>query len=392
MFLDKCPGFVLCALLTAVNKLVGPKAREVKREEICKILFMKFWGMGSILLLSPSIQEFRKTFPDARLVFLTMERNREISNSLHLFDEVITLDVDHGWRVFIKGLLSVIRFFWRQRFDMVVDYEFFTRFSAIMTFLTFSPIKVGYHAWETWRGNIHTIKVPFNRYWHIMDNFFNLGSYIGLAKRAELSIVKPAIPPEDRAAVKVLLQQHGVHGSYLCVHVNASDLSIERRWPYENFIALLGKLVNRYDLSIILIGSTAEKDFVREILAQINHPAVIDFVGKLPVTQLACLFEGARLIISNDSGPLHLAVAMEAPTLSFFGPETPVIYGPRGKHHTVFFKNIDCSPCMNVHDRKSVHCYWKRPKCMELITVDEVYRHITERLGNEKERVSWNDE
>jgi len=98
----------------------------------------------------------------------------------------------------------------------------------------------------------------------------------------------------------------------------------------------------------------------------------LNFAGKLNIRQIAYLFENAKLMIGNDSGPLHLASAMETRTISFFGPETPVLYGPRGEGHIVFFKNINCSPCINVHQGKTVKCYRDKPKCMESITVQEV--------------------
>jgi ADP-heptose:LPS heptosyltransferase len=110
----------------------------------------------------------------------------------------------------------------------------------------------------------------------------------------------------------------------------------------------------------------------------------VDLSGKISITQLAALFENSKLVISNDGGPLHLAVAMGAPTISFFGPETPVIYGPRGPQHAVFFKNIECSPCVNVHDRKSVRCYWTEPRCMKAITVEEVFGMIEQKLAGPK--------
>jgi ADP-heptose:LPS heptosyltransferase len=385
--LDKYAGLPLCALLTAVN-LCLPSPGAFEKTKVRKTLFMKFWGLGSILLLAPAVREFRRTYPQSRVVFLTLSRNREISEALGLFDEVLTVDVDRGWGYFFATMATALRAIWRHAFDLVVDFEFFTRFSTILTFFTFARHKVGYHSWETWRGNIHTIKVPFNRYWHIMDNFYNLCSNIGVQRLSELQLVRPVVRSEDREAVDELLRGHKVVNRIMTVHVNASDLIIERRWPYENFIELINRVVSRHDIAVIFIGSQSEAGMVEEIMGRIKRPSVLNFAAKLSIRQLAYLFERSELIVSNDSGPLHLAVAMGVPTVSFFGPETPVIYGPRGKEHKVFFKNLDCSPCVNVHDRKSVHCYWAKPRCMEAITVDEVYDAIHEKLDDEKSTVA----
>jgi ADP-heptose:LPS heptosyltransferase len=221
-----------------------------------------------------------------------------------------------------------------------------------------------------------------------MDNFYNLCSNIGVQRLSELQLVRPVVRSEDREAVDELLRGHKVVNRIMTVHVNASDLIIERRWPYENFIELINRVVSRHDIAVIFIGSQSEAGMVEEIMGRIKRPSVLNFAAKLSIRQLAYLFERSELIVSNDSGPLHLAVAMGVPTVSFFGPETPVIYGPRGKEHKVFFKNLDCSPCVNVHDRKSVHCYWAKPRCMEAITVDEVYDAIHEKLDDEKSTVA----
>ena len=382
-FLDKYAGLAICLVLAFVNRVFSFRETGFRKENVKKTLAIKFLGLGSILLLSPTLKEFRAAYPGSKVVFLTLSRNKEISEALGLFDEVLTINIDRGWFVFLKTLSNVLVCFWRARFDLVLDFEFFTRFSSIVTFFTFARMKIGYHAWETWRGDIHNLKAPFNRYWHVMDNFYNLGVHIGLdaGKRNSLKIVKPSISPEDRNAVLKLLKEAGVTNNYVSVHINASDLSIERRWPYDNFVRVINKFLDRYEMSVVFIGSESDRAFVKRMIAEVAHPRAVDFAGKVSITQLAFLFENSKLVIANDSGPLHLAVAMETPTISFFGPETPIMYGPRGSGHTVFFKNIECSPCINVHDRKSVRCYWTHPKCMEAITVEEVWDIIEKKLA-----------
>lgn len=380
-FLDKYAGLPLCLILTVIARFSRGGEPELRREEIRKTLAMKFLGMGSILLLSPTLAEFRKAYPGSKLVFLTLGRNREISGALGLFDDIVTIDIDGGWAAFARSFAGAMRYLWRERFDLVLDFEFFTRFSAIVSFFTFARVKVGYHAWETWRGEIHTIKVPFNRYWHITDIFYALGTHIGLEKKEKLEMVRPFVSPGDREAVGRILKEGGAGGRYICAYISAGDLSIERRWPADRFARLLSGILDRHDGHIVLTGSRKEAPAVREMCDRLNSARVLDLAGKLSVTQLAALLEGAELMISNDGGPLHLAAAMGTRTVSFFGPETPVMYGPLGEGHSVFFEGIECSPCINVHDRKSVRCYWTEPKCMQAIDPDEVLKEVEKKLA-----------
>jgi len=375
---DKYAGYAACALFTALGP--GGPAR-VEKEKIKRILTIKFWGIGSILLLTPAIKGLREEFSGARIVFFTALRNREICEALGIFDEVFYLDLDGGWFRFASSLAKNLFRVISGKFDMVMDFEFFTRFSAVISFFSFAKVRAGYHAWEAWRGDIHNIKVPFNRYWHIMDNFYNLGVCAGLEPRTELKMAKPAVTAGDRAAVEELLARAGVSGGFVAANVNASNLVIERRWPHENFVELSRRLIKKHGRSIIFVGSGSERGAVDAIVQKIGDPLAVNLAGRLNISRLACLFEKADLVISNDSGPLHLAVAMETPTVSLFGPETPAIYGPRGKAHIVIFKNIDCSPCINVHDRKSVQCYWEKPKCMASISVEEVLEAVDKALA-----------
>jgi len=380
-FIDKYIGFLICFLISFLVKIFNNKISKLKYKKTEKILLMKFWGFGSILLLTPAVKAMRKKFHSSYFVFLTLERNIELCKRLNLFDKIVTIDVDRGWKNFIKSFLNTIFYLWRVKFDLTVDFEFFTRFSALISFLSFAKVKVGYHAWETWRGNVYNINVPFNRYWHIMDNFYNLITYLGIKRENNLKMVVPEIYPEEMKEVDELLSLYGINSNFIIFHVNASDLIVERRWPYENFVLLSKLLVGKNDnLKIVFIGTASERESVERIVEAVDSSSVVNLAGKFSISQLAYLLKKSRLVVANDSGPLHLAVAVGVPTISLFGPETPVIYGPRGEIHTVFFKNLDCSPCVNIHDRKSVHCRWDRPRCMESIKVDEVYSAIVEKL------------
>jgi ADP-heptose:LPS heptosyltransferase len=92
------------------------------------------------------------------------------------------------------------------------------------------------------------------------------------------------------------------------------------------------------------------------------------------------LLRAAALLVTNDSGPLHLADALGTPTVSFFGPETPTLYGPRGPRNTVLYRAIDCSPCISIYNAKTVRCMRSAPECLSGITVDEALAAVAAAL------------
>lgn len=372
--IDQIVGPFVCSVLSILNRF----RRGYKIEEIISIkniLAIKFWGMGSIILIIPSLYQIKQKFPSCKIKFLTLIRNREVLEAYsEIIDDVIYIDVDSGIKNFLLTILKLLLKLRRLRFDVVIDYEFFTRFSAIITFFSKAKIKAGFIAWEVWRGNLHNVVVPFNRYWHVYNNFLNLTS-----KAVGVSLDKiPLIEPKFKNKVDI-----NISGNYICVNPNSGELALQRRWPKENFVNLVKKIVEEFkDLKVIFIGTSKEKEYVQSIVELINNKNVESLAGKINFQQLANLLKNSKLLITNDSGPLHLAAALGVPTFSFFGPETPILYGPIGEKHTVFFKNIDCSPCINVHKCKTVKCYKTSPECLSEITVEEIYKEIKKFLSS----------
>jgi ADP-heptose:LPS heptosyltransferase len=158
----------------------------------------------------------------------------------------------------------------------------------------------------------------------------------------------------------------------IVVNPNAGELALERRWPKEHFARLIRILDDKYGAKIFLIGGTGEEEYTGEIIREAGATGAESLVGKISVPQFVALLSRANLMITNDSGPLHLACAAGTPTISFFGPETPVLYGPLGDNHRVFFEGIDCSPCINALNTKTARCRRGYSDCLARISPDDV--------------------
>jgi ADP-heptose:LPS heptosyltransferase len=161
----------------------------------------------------------------------------------------------------------------------------------------------------------------------------------------------------------------------ICVNINAGELSLHRRWPKEYFAKVINQLIQRPNVGIILIGSTADVDYVSELKQGLTPSSrIVDVSGKTNIKQLIGLFSDSHLLITNDGGPLHLAVAVGLSTISFFGPETPFLYGPLDKGHYVFYEDLYCSPCLNIYNSKMPSC--KNSVCLETIKPEMVLKVI----------------
>jgi ADP-heptose:LPS heptosyltransferase len=370
---DQRLGLVACALLQPLRLVPRGRARDVER-----VLLVKFWGIGSLQLLTPAVQSLRRRHPNARLELLTLRQNGEFVRGLGVFDEVLELDVDSsGW---LRLFGRITRALWRLRrrgYGAVYDFEFFTRFSAIVTAIVGAPLRVGFESPRIWRGRFHTATVPFNRYWHVARNFRCLaGGENGRA--VEPSDLTPlAVSDATRERLDALLGEEGLGGAgpLVVLNPNAGALSLERRWPTANFADLARRLARELPgARVALIGSRGERDYTGEVLAQAGEGlgAAANLAGRLDVAELGALLERADLFVGNDSGPMHLAAALGTPTVGLFGPETPVMYEPVGTRTRALYRPPACSPCINVHDNKLSACWRGRPECLLNLSVELV--------------------
>jgi ADP-heptose:LPS heptosyltransferase len=126
---------------------------------------------------------------------------------------------------------------------------------------------------------------------------------------------------------------------------------------------------------VLLIGAPSDLPLVAQmhgLFGAEDQARVLNVAGKFGLAELCALLRMSELLITNDSGPLHLAEALATPTVSFFGPETPMLYGPTGENQIVFYKGIYCSPCLNVHNQKQAPCKGNNV-CLKLVSPEEVF-------------------
>ncbi len=375
---DKLLGWICCAGLQPVRWLTPLGRLLPPRPPSRRVLMMKFWGIGSLQLLTPSVRTLRWRHPGTELVLLTLLQNLQAAEALGVFDRVITLDVEAArWSRVLARILRLMAALRRERFDEVYDFEFFTRFSALMTLATGSRSTHGFATSRVWRGAFHRRQVLFNRYWHVARNFRLLAGGENGRAVDPADLAPPSFSAADEARVGAALRAAGLSpgAPYAVLNPNAGALSLERRWPAPCFGELAARLALEGRLAVVLIGSRGERPYteqVRELSGERARGSVVDLAGELSTKELAALLARAAVVVSNDSGPMHLAAALGAPTVGLFGPETPVMYAPLGERTRALYRPTPCSPCINVHDNKFSSCVFGYPQCLVNIPVDDV--------------------
>jgi len=387
--IDAWLGLPLCALLSTLRwpfRRTKPEVGHVQR-----ILVTKFIGMGSVVLATPFLRRLNETYPSAKITFLTLSSNAGLCRRLPGVAEVIEVHHDRGLvslLLSVPGLLMTLR---RRRFDIAFDFEFYSRLSNLVSWGSGARRRVGFFVRARWRGSMLTDPV-----------YFNSTLPYGDAVMAQLRPLEIAPGPADRLARPEVTESEAEHswarlltlglpteGTFVVVNVNSSDLCDERRWPGDRF----ARLIERFENEIcqvdrfVFIGLASQGDTVAEVLSTVDPdvlPRCLDLSGRTTLTELLVLLSRSALLVTNDSGPLHLAAALKVPTVSLFGPENPGFYGPVGDCHLVFYANHWCSPCLSVFNAKIAMCGGEN-ECMRRITVDQVVtetaRFCRERVG-----------
>ena len=397
LWIDRRIGPVLCAVLLGVKRLSRRRKDPLPPGQVRKILLLKMWGMGSMVLASPLLEKLRLRHPGARIDFVTLLENAAIVKMYPGIERLITIDLGRGT---FRFLFDTVRTLWsirREGYDLLLDLEFFTRFSAIFSFLAGPTWSHGFSAKGNWRGKLHDVEVPFNAYNHVASNFLTVlrGDYMNPVEAEELA--RPGVLPRLSPPVgswescRRRLSQHPAWREgepIVVVNPNAGDMALERRWPASHVTALLTDLTARCSVNLVLIGSPTERGYVESLVAESDPGSrVISLAGETDIAELVALFAHAAVVVTNDSGPMHIAAAAGASTVALFGPETPTLYSPlrsaREQRHIVHHQKLACSPCMFVHDNKVLSCWFAQAKCMAGIEPADVVASVEALLAGD---------
>lgn len=337
-----------------------------------RILCIKFWGLGSIVLASGAIRSIRAAFPNARLDILTLEANAQVCAHLGLFDRVHTVRITR-WDRFARDAVAAVRALAADRYDTVVDLELFAYVSALAALGTRAPRRLGF---AKGAAPLFTSTVPFDSYRHVTASFRALAAE--LTGKPSNDPVSLDVAAADAERVASILATHGVgpESVVVAMNVNASALARERRWPREQFARIAARLSATFGAQVVLIGSAAERDYTDGLVRELPRPAAVtNLAGRLTFGELVALVDRSEVLVTNDSGPLHVASALDVPTIALFGPETPVRYGPLATEQLTLYAGLACSPCMSVENRKTVNCRYDA-LCMRSIGADSAWERI----------------
>jgi len=333
------------------------------------ILIIKPCCLGDVLMATPVIAALRRAFPRARIDFAVGGWSRAMVENNPRLDGL----VDCG------RVGSGSRYTWRKYLDLVRriragGYEacFVLARSPLINLLPYLggvPQRVGLDS--RGRGFSLTVGVPVSGLKHEAELYLDTVRAVGIEVNEPRLEFYPT--EEDRRHVAEMLRAepkiplvviHPAGGSNPGMTLSA------KRWPPQRFAALADRLIEERGAQVLLVGGPDDGPIAAAIKDGMRQEPC-DLTGQLTFGQLGALLERCDLFIGNDTGAMHLAVAVGAPVVAIFGPSDPRTYGPYGENSVALWHDVGCNPCL-LHGRWDIAC--RRFRCIEAVTVGEVWR------------------
>ncbi len=392
--LDRVAGKLICRLLSWIYRL---RRKPTLPTEFKKILIILLSEMGSLVLAYPMFRAIKAQYPDSSIHVLLFEKNREVLELLDVTPKgnILTLN-DASMKTFARDSVRVLRSVRSAGFDAVIDCELFARVSSIFSFFAGAPVHVGFHPYTQeglYRGSFINRPVLYNPYHCITQQFLTMvealdSNTVPTAKRiVTLEAPEPPAIAFEEDEIRAMAERFygdfpGIeHKTLVLIYPSGGILPI-RAWPMDNYITLTRMLLDDGH-AVAVIGLEGDKELAEQIASDCSSADCIDLTGYTrSIRELLILFHLASLLITNDGGPGQFAAMTPIPSIIFYGPETPALYGSLSRNACFFYLSLSCSPCLTAYNHRNSPCDGDN-QCLKRIGPDQVYTKAKEMLANE---------
>jgi lipopolysaccharide heptosyltransferase II len=358
--------------VTLLDGLRGSTLQE--SQEVQKILVVEYWNLGDIVMQSPFLINLRIRYPQAHIVLLTSPKVVPLISDQGLVDEIIEVRVPWAqhysrWRKYNPfsslwiEMLKVLIVLRGKHFDLAFAARADLRDNFIL-WLTEARRRVGYAFGGG--GLFLTDKVvPDVRNPHFANRWLRLLEHLGdpvIERQPRLRIAE-----EDQQAAWKLLQERGVRPGDFLVGIHPGARSVNRQWGVENFSQVAERVLAKYPVKLLWFQEPGQ-----EARAPESDQVVPLALG---LRQFMAVLAECGALICNDSGPMHIATALNVPVVAVFGPTEPLWFGPIGADNRIVIQSgFWCRPCFD-------YCIFDAPYCLKTVTVRDVFESADQTLG-----------
>ena len=326
------------------------------------ILLIKPSSLGDIVQALPIAAALRRAFPGASLTWLVKRQWADVLQDNPHLDRVLPLEFSiAGWPAAVQAVR-------RPHFDLVVDLQGLFR-SAFLGWLSGAPVRIGFANGREGSPWFYTrrVSVPDAKL-HAVDRYLLVAHTLGAAIHGPDSLQFPLPHDVDaEARINRLLSSEGGSPGASLVALNPGARWATKQWAPNAFAAVADRLQDQGFRIVVMADRADDAPGNGVVHAMRTRP--INLMGKTSIKELIALLRRVRLLITNDSGPMHLAAALGIPVLALFGPTDPVRTGPYAPGHVVLRSDIPCSPCLSRRCNNPT-----RLECLTTITPTQVIR------------------
>ncbi|MHB1426017.1 MAG: glycosyltransferase family 9 protein [Gemmataceae bacterium] len=341
-------------------------APTLRRRQFQRILLIKPSAVGDVIHALPVVAKLRHRYPTARIDWVLTPAIAELMGHHPALSNVVLFDrgaLVRDWRGWLAGLWHMLADLWRTRYDLVIDLHGQFR-SAVLAMATHAPVRLGFdrphfgprspldrqlianayrHGWTgtregAWLAYTHRIPLPRSDI-HAIDRYLQLTPILGLDEGPAEFLVP--IPARSESYIETLLSRYGVRSQSFAVVVPGT-IWPTKHWHIEGFAAV-ARYLRGTGRAVVLAGSFSERQRCRAVADL--APGILDLSGQTTLSELAALLRRAELCVTNDSGSMHLAVALQRPVVSVFGPTDDLWIGPYRRPQSVVRVRKACAPC-----------------------------------------------
>jgi heptosyltransferase-2 len=314
-----------------------------------RLLVIRLDRLGDVVLSTPVLGALRRRFPHAFIAMMVRSACREILDGHPSLNEVIAYDKE-GAHCSVAATIRFARSLRRYEFDTALVLHPSNR-SHWIPWLAGIPVRIGYRRKSAW---LLTHRLPHRK--HEGDR--HEAAYT--LQMLEIFGITPEGPPQPRIPVSAqaarrlerILAEGAVAPAERLVAIHPSASCVSKRWLPERFAQVADRLIVEHGVRICLVAGPAEAPHAQQVIRSMRQPA-LNLAGRLSVAELAALLQRCRLLISNDSGPVHVAAALGTPVVAIFGRNqrglSPRRWGPLGAGHIVLHKEVGCVTCLAHH-------------------------------------------
>lgn len=381
---------------------------DTENPQTVNILIVKLSAIGDVIHTLPSLAALRRCYPDADITWVVEEAAADLLTENPALDRRIVSGRKRWIKELRRGriaaplreMLSFFREIRLRPYDLVIDFHGLLK-SAAMVLISGGKRKLGYDSMQELSGLFYNEKIPEDLGKHAVDRYLDFVRYLARNRedRDEACLKAPpeftiTIGEAEQRRVKDLLSEHaallpadgglgdqrvgsggGRKPGRRFVAVNPVAFWETKLWEEGKFAELCDRIQRELGALVILTGGAADPlDRIQALMTT----EVLNLGGRTTLRELACLYRRSALVITTDSGPMHVSAAVGTPVVALFGPTDPARTGPYGTGHRVIRRGLDCMPCFRKR------CETR--SCMREITVEEVFEAAEEMLAGTERR------